>query len=72
MIGEITSFATARDNAAVQETVRASLRSWYPKMVKVLPSIKDGMITLDNNPGLGTDLTDEFLNSPFIMISTTK
>jgi L-alanine-DL-glutamate epimerase-like enolase superfamily enzyme len=67
-----THLSTARDNAAVQETVRASLRSWYPKMVKVLPSIKDGMITLDNNPGLGTDLTDEFLNSPFIMISTTK
>jgi L-alanine-DL-glutamate epimerase-like enolase superfamily enzyme len=67
-----THLSTARDNAVVQETVRASLRSWYPKMVKVLPSIKDGMITLDNKSGLGTDLTDEFLNSPAIMISTTK
>ena len=67
-----THLSTARENAVVQETVRASLRSWYPKMVKVLPSISDGMITLDNKPGLGTDLTDELLNSPAILISTTE
>ena len=67
-----THLSTARDNAKVQETVRASLRSWYPKMVTTLPAISNGMITLDSAPGLGTDLSSDFLNSPELITQTIK
>ena len=67
-----THLSTARDNAKVQETVRASLRSWYPKMVSSLPTISNGMITLDGTPGLGTDLSESYLNSPELITQNIK
>jgi galactonate dehydratase len=67
-----THLSTARDNAKVQETVRASLRSWYPKMVSTIPTISNGMITLSEAPGLGTDLSEHFLNAPELITQSIK
>lgn len=52
--------STAYDNALVQETARAALRTWYPMIVTKLPKIGDGKIVLDQESGLGTDLTSAF------------
>lgn len=67
-----THLSTARDNAKVQETVRAALRSWYPKMVTQLPEISNGMIKLGDSSGLGTDLSQNFLTSPELITQTIK
>lgn len=55
--------STANKNAVVQETVRASFRSWYPKMVTSLPTITKGDLTLTKAAGLGSDLNPEYLSS---------
>lgn len=48
--------AAAQPNAVVQETVRAYLRTWYPRVVTGLPEISDGTATFSTNPGLGLEL----------------
>ena len=55
--------STAYDNALVQETSRAALRTWYPMIVTKLPKIGNGKIELDQEPGLGTDLTSAFTSA---------
>jgi galactonate dehydratase len=55
--------STASDNAIVQETSRASLRTWYPMIVSALPTIADGKLSLGSEPGLGTDLTSTFTSA---------
>ena len=55
--------STASDNALVQETSRASLRTWYPMIVSNLPKIADGKLSLGSEPGLGTDLTSTFTSA---------
>jgi len=55
-----THLSTAYENALVQETARASLRTWYPMIVTQLPTISDGKISLSKESGLGTDLTSTF------------
>ena len=58
-----THLSTAYENALVQETSRASLRTWYPMIVTTLPTITDGKIKLGQEAGLGTDLTLTFSTS---------
>lgn len=53
----------ANDNALIQETVRASLRTWYPHLVTNLPIIKGNKISLDRSIGLGTSLQKDFTDS---------
>ncbi len=55
--------STAYENALVQETSRASLRTWYPMIVTTLPTIADGKISLSQESGLGTDLTSTFTSA---------
>ena len=55
--------STASDNAVVQETSRASLRTWYPMIVSKLPTIANGKLSLCSEPGLGTDLTSTFTSA---------
>ena len=55
--------STASDNAVVQETSRASLRTWYPMIVSKLPTIANGKLSLGSEPGLGTDLTATFTSA---------
>ena len=58
-----THLSTASDNALVQESSRASLRTWYPMIVTTLPTITDGKISLSQEAGLGTDLTSVFTSA---------
>jgi L-alanine-DL-glutamate epimerase-like enolase superfamily enzyme len=53
----------ASKNSIIQETVRASLRTWYPHLVTTLPTINESKITLADSPGLGTSLKQEFVKS---------
>lgn len=43
-------------NALVQESVRAFFTGWYKELVTELPVVKNGMISLNNKPGLGLEL----------------
>jgi L-alanine-DL-glutamate epimerase-like enolase superfamily enzyme len=58
-----THLSTASENAVVQETSRASLRTWYPMIVSNLPTITNGKISLGQESGLGTDLTSTFTSA---------
>jgi len=58
-----THLSTASENAVVQETSRASLRTWYPMIVSKLPTITNGKISLGKEFGLGTDLTSTFTSA---------
>lgn len=58
-----THLSTASENAVVQETSRASLRTWYPMIVSKLPTITNGKISLGQESGLGTDLTSTFTSA---------
>jgi len=54
----------ASENALIQETVRASLRTWYPHVVTDLPIISGNKISLSQQVGLGVSLKKEFIQSP--------
>jgi galactonate dehydratase len=54
----------AQPNALVQETVRAFLRTWYPRVVTGLPAIEDGEARLSDEPGLGLRLADDLRTDP--------
>jgi galactonate dehydratase len=43
-------------NALVQESVRAFFTGWYKELVTELPVVENGMISLNNKPGLGLEL----------------
>jgi galactonate dehydratase len=43
-------------NALVQESVRAFFTGWYKELVTELPVVDNGMISLNNKPGLGLEL----------------
>ena len=43
-------------NALIQESVRAFYSGWYKALVTELPVVKNGMISLNDNPGLGLAL----------------
>jgi galactonate dehydratase len=43
-------------NALIQESVRAFYSGWYKELVTDLPVVKNGMISLNNKPGLGIEL----------------
>jgi L-alanine-DL-glutamate epimerase-like enolase superfamily enzyme len=62
--------STAYHNTLVQETVRASFRTWYPKIVTNLPMITNGKIQLGQGAGLGTDLTPNFTRSSNLLIQS--
>jgi L-alanine-DL-glutamate epimerase-like enolase superfamily enzyme len=62
--------STAYHNTLVQETVRASFRTWYPKIVTNLPMITNGKIQLGQGAGLGTDLTPNFTRSSTLLIQS--
>jgi L-alanine-DL-glutamate epimerase-like enolase superfamily enzyme len=51
-----THLSVAAPNALMQETVRATMRTWYQDFVTVLPPITEGMIRPPEGPGLGTEL----------------
>ena len=46
-------------NALIQESVRAFYNTWYKDLVTALPTVKNGMITVPQGPGLGLALRDD-------------
>ena len=50
-------------NASIQESVRAQYTGWYRDVATRLPVVKDGMITVDDTPGLGIDLLPDLHES---------
>ncbi|MFI1092585.1 mandelate racemase/muconate lactonizing enzyme family protein [Streptomyces sp. NPDC020917] len=49
----------SQPNALFQETVRAFLRTWYPRIVTGLPQIREGKAITSDEPGLGVQLVAE-------------
>mgnify|MGYP003616335758 FL=1 len=43
-------------NALIQESVRAFYTGWYKELVTELPIVENGMIRLNDKPGLGLEL----------------
>lgn len=64
--------ATSVPNCHVQEVARAFYYGWYGDFVTGLPEIKDGRIYPSQSPGLGIELTAEFLKNSSTKITTTK
>lgn len=50
-------------NAVIQESVRAQYTGWYRDVTTRLPVVKDGLITLDDTPGLGIDLLPDLFEA---------
>jgi galactonate dehydratase len=58
-------------NALIQESVRAFYSGWYKELVTELPTVKAGMISLNQKPGLGLELLpDLHLRSDAILRSS--
>ncbi len=51
-----THLTCVAPNALVQEMVRAYYYEWYPQLVTHLPTLKDGMLSPPEGPGLGLEL----------------
>ncbi len=56
--------AMAQPNALIQETVRAFLRTWYPRVVTGLPEIQNGVAALSPEPGLGLQIAAGLREDP--------
>jgi len=52
--------STSDSNTLIQETVRSAFRTWYPYLVSGLPEIHQGTLTVNNQPGLGLVLHDDY------------
>lgn len=62
--GPLTLFAglhcaAASANVVFQETVRAHIRTFYPRLIDRQPLVADGRLRLPTDPGLGTTLLPE-------------
>ena len=55
--------STADSNAAIQETVRSALRTWYPHLVDGLPVIENGSMKVTETAGHGLTLREDFKGS---------
>ena len=63
-----THLALACNNVIEQEITRGFYYSWYKDLVINLPVIKNGYISLDELPGLGLSLNEDYLkNSNMIL-----
>ena len=58
-------------NAMIMETVRSYYKGWYNDIVTEAIPISDGMLTLPENPGLGTALRPEILTRPDVHIEVS-
>ncbi len=51
-----TQLSLHAPNAMIQESVRAFYSGWYKELVTELPTVKNGMISLNDKPGIGLEL----------------
>ncbi|MDP6821947.1 MAG: mandelate racemase/muconate lactonizing enzyme family protein [Dehalococcoidia bacterium] len=59
-------------NAFIQETVRSYNATWYRDIVTALPVVENGFASVSDDPGLGLDFTEKFLNSDQLTVRTTE
>lgn len=59
-------------NALVQESVRAFFTGWYKELVTELPVVKNGMISLNNKPGLGLELLPDLHKRADALVRISK
>ncbi len=67
-----THLVASRPNGLVQETVRAFVRGWYPRVADGLPPIQGAYITPPDAPGHGVRLRDDFVAEPGTTIRTSE
>jgi L-alanine-DL-glutamate epimerase-like enolase superfamily enzyme len=58
-------------NAVVQESVRAFYRTWYHDLVTGVPEVKDGMISVDRQPGHGVMIHPDLDKRFTVKVRTT-
>jgi L-alanine-DL-glutamate epimerase-like enolase superfamily enzyme len=56
-------FIASQPNGLIAETVRAFHHSWYGRMAEGLPVAVDGRVAPTATPGLGVELTAEYLDA---------
>jgi len=59
-------------NALIQESVRAFFTGWYKELVTELPKVENGMISLNDKPGLGLELLPDLHKRPDAMVRVSK
>jgi galactonate dehydratase len=59
-------------NALVQESVRAFYTGWYRELVTELPRVQDGMVRLNDKPGLGLELLPDLHSRADATVRVTK
>lgn len=67
-----THMALSLSNVAIQETVRASYKTWYGELVNTLPDIENGYATLTAAPGIGTELLPGVRERPDARVHSTS
>jgi len=67
-----THLSMSAPNAIVQETVRASYRTWYRELVTELPPIARGEIRPLTTPGLGTRLLPGLRERPDAVVLSSR
>ena len=58
-----THLALSCPNVIEQEITRAFFYGWYEDIVLGLPTLKNGMISISNKPGLGIQLNQDYLKN---------
>jgi len=59
-------------NACIQESVRAQYTGWYRDVATRLPVVSNGMISVDDTPGLGIDLKQELREAPDAIVKVSS
>ena len=59
-------------NAIIQESVRAFYTGWYKELVTELPTVKNGMISLNGQPGLGLELLPDLHRRADAMVRISR
>ena len=59
-------------NALIQESVRAFYTGWYQELVTELPVVQNGMISLNDKPGLGLELLPDLTKRADAMVRVSK
>ena len=67
-----THFSLHAPNALVQESVRAFFTGWYQELVTELPQVENGMIRLNDKPGLGLELLPDLHRRKDAMVRVSQ
>lgn len=59
-------------NALIQECVRAFYTGWYTELVTELPQVNNGMISVNDKPGLGLELLPDLHQRPDAIVRVSS